>query len=196
MTHCMNCGAQFARREPGEHPAGVNACTVACLDQLLGRTGKRRTDPELAEIRQRATRYQPLEPSPARPADWGKPLTWRDVDQGNCLRLAINAAFGLPLGRIPPRPSNPPDGWGDEFEDGLRRAGLHLELIPSRDLELAKGERWVALIIDHAVAMVGMRVLHDSARRWTPGERLDAPIICGYVRKDVRTDKWGKVLAA
>jgi hypothetical protein len=192
----MACGARFPRREPREHPAGVNACTVACLDVLLGRTGKRRKDPELAEIRQRAARHRPLAAPPARPPDWGAPLTWRDVDERNCLRLAVNAAFGLPLSRIPPRPTNPDDGWGDRFEDGLRQAGLNLELIPSRDLDLAKGERWVALIDRHAVAMAGMRVLYDSARRFAQGAQLDEPIVAGYVRRRVRTDRWGRVLAA
>jgi hypothetical protein len=149
----------------------------------------------LADLAARAAAHEPM-PAPARTPNWGKPLTWRNTDRDNCLRLAVHNAFGLPLSRIPARPSDPDDGWGDRFDAGLRSAGLHLELVPSRDLNVDRNERWVALIDGHAVAMIGMRVLHDSAQRWAQGERLDVPIVCGYVRKRAKTDRWGKVLAA
>jgi hypothetical protein len=148
----------------------------------------------LADVAARAAELQPLPAPPARRPDWGRPLTWRDTDRDNCLRDAVHHAFGISYARIPPRPSNPPDGWGDQFDAGLRAAGLHLELVSGRDLDVGKGERWVALITDHAVAMIGQRVLRDSAERWAPGEQLDVPVVAGYVRRRVKTDKWGRPL--
>jgi hypothetical protein len=178
---------RLKRRYNGE-PVGGEA-------RHAGRARRPFDDQVLADLAARAAEHQPIESPRAGAPNWGQPFTWRQVDQHNCLRDAIHNAFGLSYARIPPRPSNPPAGWGDQFDDGLRRAGLHLELVPSRDLDVGKAERWVALIDDHAVAMIGQRVLHDSAQRWSAGEKLDVPLIAGYVRRRARVDRWGKVTA-
>jgi hypothetical protein len=148
----------------------------------------------LADIAVRAAELRPLPPPPPRAPDWGQPATWRNTDRQNCLRIAVSTAFGVPLDRVPVRPSNPSDEWADEFQATLRRGGLDLELIPGRELEVGTNERWVALIEDHAVAMCGRAVLFDSAKRWQPGEQLDVPVLTGFVRRRVKTDRWGKPL--
>jgi hypothetical protein len=165
---------------------------AARADRHAGRSRRPFDAATLADVRARAAEFQPLPAPPARSPDWGAPLTWRDVDEKNCLRIAISMAFGLPLHRVPPRPTNPDDRWADEFENTLRHGGLDLELVPARELEIGRGERWVALIDGHAVAMIGRRqVLYDSAKRWARGEQLDVPLIAGYVRRRVKTDRWG-----